>query len=109
MGTSFTSYRGKGFWARDGQVEVWLYLLVQEIDRLDPPPDWLLEVRHDWHVNATLGMRAALLVSSSQRTASSITNVTAIPNSQNRLAGCPTSQSSDSQACVIFSSQAARL
>jgi hypothetical protein len=56
MGTSFTSYRGKGFWARDGQVEVWLYLLVQEIDRLESAPDWLVEVRQDWHVNATLGL-----------------------------------------------------
>jgi hypothetical protein len=56
VGTSFTSYRGRGFWARDGQVEVWLYLLVQEIDRLPSPPDWLREARESWHVQSTLGL-----------------------------------------------------
>jgi hypothetical protein len=55
MGTSFTRFREKGFWARDGQVGVWLYLLVQEIDRLPAPPAWLREARDDWHVQSTLG------------------------------------------------------
>jgi hypothetical protein len=55
MGTSFTRFREKGFWARDGQVEVWLYLLVQEIDRLPSPAAWLREVRESWHVQSTIG------------------------------------------------------
>lgn len=33
MGTSFTNYSGYGFWARDDQVEVWLALMVRQMDR----------------------------------------------------------------------------
>ncbi len=33
MGTSFTNYGGYGFWARDDQVEVWLALMVRQMDR----------------------------------------------------------------------------
>ena len=55
MGSSFTRYQGKGFWTRDGQIEVWLYLLVAEIDRLESPPEWLRELRQDWLVQSTLG------------------------------------------------------
>jgi hypothetical protein len=32
MGTSFTSFQGHGFWARDGQVAAWMANLVREID-----------------------------------------------------------------------------
>src|SRR5687767_6487948 len=56
MGSSFTSYRGKGFWARDGQVQVWLYFLVEEIERLESPPAWLQQVKQDWLVQSTLGI-----------------------------------------------------
>ena len=55
MGTSFTRYRGKGFWTRDGQIQVWLYLLIEEIDRLGDAPAWLRELREDWLVQSTLG------------------------------------------------------
>jgi hypothetical protein len=55
MGTSFTAYRGYGFWAPDGKVEVWLYLLCVEIDHRGEVPQWLLNARFDWHHQATAG------------------------------------------------------
>jgi hypothetical protein len=55
VGTSFTRYRGKGFWTRDGQIAVWLYLLVEEIDRLENPAEWLRQLREDWLFQATIG------------------------------------------------------
>ena len=55
MGSSFTEYNKNGFWARDGQVEVWLYLLVQEIEKLESPPEWLIQAKQDWHLQATVG------------------------------------------------------
>src|ERR1051325_4316007 len=55
MGSSFIDFRGYGFWARDATIEVWLYLLVQESDRLETKPDWLKETRDHWHIQATVG------------------------------------------------------
>src|SRR5262249_52797557 len=60
MGTSFTDFRGKGFWTRDGQIRVWLYLLIEEIERLEAPPAWLLEVREDWLFQSTLGINGCI-------------------------------------------------
>lgn len=48
MASSFVEYREKGFWARDGKLEVWLHLLVCEIDKLDSLPSWLLNLREHW-------------------------------------------------------------
>jgi hypothetical protein len=39
MSTSFIEYRGQGFWCRDGLLEVWLAMLVDEIDHADAHPD----------------------------------------------------------------------
>jgi hypothetical protein len=55
MGSSFTAYRGYGFWAPDSKVEVWLYLLCMEIDRRADEPQWLRNARFDWHHQATAG------------------------------------------------------
>jgi len=55
MGSSFIDFKNYGFWARDAGIEVWLYLLVQEIDRLESIPDWLKETRDHWHTQATVG------------------------------------------------------
>lgn len=55
MGSSFIDFRDYGFWAWDGAVEVWLYLLVQEIDKLESIPDWLKEARDHWLLQATVG------------------------------------------------------
>jgi len=55
MGSSFTRYRGRGFWSRDATIELWLYLLAQEVQRLDAPPDWLCAAAEDWRLQATAG------------------------------------------------------
>jgi len=56
MGSSFTSFRERGFWARDASVELWLYLLAAEVRRLEQAPAWLLEAAEDWTMQATVGM-----------------------------------------------------
>jgi hypothetical protein len=55
MGSSFIDYKDYGFWARDTHIELWLYLLVQEIDKLESIPDWLKETREHWYEQATVG------------------------------------------------------
>lgn len=55
MGSSFTCFRGHGFWTRDSLLEVWLRLLANEVDRLDRVPTWLKEARTNWHIQATSG------------------------------------------------------
>lgn len=55
MGSSFIDFKDYGFWARDPGIEAWLYLLVQEIDKLGPIPDWLKEARDHWYTQATVG------------------------------------------------------
>lgn len=56
MGSSFTEYRGTGFWSRDISIEMWLYLLAEEARRLDDSPEWLRAAAHNWHIQATVGM-----------------------------------------------------
>ncbi|GGQ52690.1 hypothetical protein [Streptomyces asoensis] len=55
MGSSYMDYREQGFWARDFQAEVWLFLLSEEAARLTGRPDWLDAARSDWHLQATAG------------------------------------------------------
>ena len=55
MGTSFVDYRGGGFWASDGAIEIWLRLLIREIDSRAPVPSWLAELREHWREQATFG------------------------------------------------------
>jgi hypothetical protein len=55
MGSTFTDFRGHGFWARDGSLEVWLFLLARQVEEWDDPPEWLVAAREDWHLSATLG------------------------------------------------------
>lgn len=55
MGSSFTKYRGHGFWSRDGGLQVWLRFLTDEIDLLQDVPDWLKKTRDHWDVQATYG------------------------------------------------------
>lgn len=39
--------------AHDAMMQLWLNLLVREIDGLPEIPEWLREAREDWHINAT--------------------------------------------------------
>jgi hypothetical protein len=55
MGSSFTAYRGRGFWSRDASIELWLGLLAEEVRRLESPLDWLSEAAEHWHLEATIG------------------------------------------------------
>ena len=55
MGSTFIGFHEQGFEASDSAMEVWLVLLVKEIDKIDPMPDWLREVRDDWYLQATAG------------------------------------------------------
>jgi hypothetical protein len=55
MGTSFTEYAGFGFWARDGQVEIWLCLLVSQIDKQENATDWKIAARQQFILAGTAG------------------------------------------------------
>jgi hypothetical protein len=55
MGSSYMDYREHGFWARDFQAEVWLYLLSEEAASVTERPDWLNAARDDWRIQATVG------------------------------------------------------
>jgi hypothetical protein len=48
MGSTFIDFHGKGFEASDSAIEIWLALLVKEIDALQAAPAWLREVRDEW-------------------------------------------------------------
>jgi hypothetical protein len=63
MGSSFTSFRDCGFWARDTSLELWLYLLATEVRGLDEAPDWLRAAADDWTVQATVGMTGCVSAS----------------------------------------------
>lgn len=55
MGSSYMDYSEHGFWARDFQAEVWLYLLSVEAASVTQRPAWLNAARDDWHLQATAG------------------------------------------------------
>lgn len=59
MGSSFVEFRSKGFWVRDGSLEIWLALLVEQIDRDPSPPTWLRDLREQWHI-ATMGFNGCV-------------------------------------------------
>ncbi|GAA4565056.1 hypothetical protein GCM10023176_12290 [Micromonospora coerulea] len=62
MGSSNMDYRGTGFWVRDYQAEVWLYLLAQEAKGISEAPAWLAGAQTDRETQATagLGMRVVM-------------------------------------------------
>ncbi len=55
MSSTYVDYRNRGFEANDAALELWLALLVKEIDSLEDIPDWLAEVREEWDVQSTAG------------------------------------------------------
>lgn len=54
MASSFTRFRGHGFWSNDGQIEAWLALLVKEIDATPGLPAWAVRLKEEWTLQATL-------------------------------------------------------
>lgn len=55
MGSSYLDYRESGFWVRDDQAEVWLYLLALQAESVPAAPAWLVDARADWKTEATAG------------------------------------------------------
>ncbi|MER6139912.1 hypothetical protein ABT174_07610 [Streptomyces sparsogenes] len=55
MGTSYTEYRGHGFWAGDAHIEMWLYFLSEEVAQLSERPAWLDAAQDHWRSQATVG------------------------------------------------------
>jgi hypothetical protein len=55
VGSSYLEYRDAGFWVRDYQAEVWLYLLAQQAQTMADAPPWLAAAASDWHAQATVG------------------------------------------------------
>lgn len=53
MPKSFVEHQEKGFWVKDGRLEIWLYLLVQEINKLHEVPLWLAQLRENWEFQTT--------------------------------------------------------
>jgi hypothetical protein len=52
----WTEYRGRGFFCRDGLLEVWLALVVDELDRRPPESEarWMSRLRDDFRTQATV-------------------------------------------------------
>jgi hypothetical protein len=54
-GVRWTAFRGLGFWSRDGLLQIWLALLVDDLD--DPPSSstaWLQALCDDWRLLASI-------------------------------------------------------
>lgn len=58
VGSSFTEFRERGFWARDGLVELWLDALAECV----PPdaPGWLREAGDHWREQARAGFMGCI-------------------------------------------------
>ncbi len=52
MGTSFVNFEKHGLWVNDGALEIWLLLLLHEIDSMPQAPDWLKSLRNQWYIVA---------------------------------------------------------
>jgi len=61
MGSTIVEFRGAGFEASDAVLEVWLHLLVAEIDTLPQVSPWLKEVREDWHIKSVAGFSHGIM------------------------------------------------
>ena len=53
MGSSSTDFRDARFWTGDSGLQVWLFLLARELERLPARPDWLDEAIAHWRTQAT--------------------------------------------------------
>ncbi len=63
MGSSFTEFRGHGFWCRDEGIELWLLLLAREIDKTSVAPEWLKGAAQNWRTQATAGFNGFVAAS----------------------------------------------
>ncbi|WP_427886753.1 hypothetical protein ACQHIV_28440 [Kribbella sp. GL6] len=58
MGSSFTDFRGYGFWARDGLLEVWLEVLAEVVPA--DAPRWLRDAERHWRLHARAGFQGCV-------------------------------------------------
>jgi hypothetical protein len=66
VGTSYTDYGGRGFWARDSVIELWLNELVASIDSSADTPAWLRKARDWWWAQASAGFTGCVSVGMDQ-------------------------------------------
>jgi len=52
LGSSYTDFRGKGFWSRDSLLEVWLRFLSLNMDKAHAP-GWQHDLRDRWLVQSS--------------------------------------------------------
>jgi hypothetical protein len=69
VGSSYTDYGGRGFWARDSVVELWLNELVAVIDASVATPAWLRKARDWWWIQASAGLTGSVSVGMDQHLA----------------------------------------
>jgi hypothetical protein len=48
MGSSFTEFRGKGFWSRDALLKAWLRILSLHMEDEVYKPGWQHDLRDKW-------------------------------------------------------------
>ncbi len=56
MGSSFTEFRGKGFWSRDSLLEAWLRVLSLQLGKDADVPGWRHDLRDKWLLVSAGGM-----------------------------------------------------
>ena len=62
MGSSFTEFDGYGFWERDDALEVWLCVVVKQMDEESRLADWKREIRDDFLLKGTAGFNGCIYV-----------------------------------------------
>ena len=67
MGTSFTRFRGNGFWSGYPALEIWLHLLAREVDQSVPAPDWLQDAARFWREIASIGLTGCICAELDER------------------------------------------
>ncbi len=55
MSSSFTSYKGAGFWAKDPIIEIWLLLLAKQMELNPASTPWAQKTRQYFILRATGG------------------------------------------------------
>jgi hypothetical protein len=58
MGSSFTDFRGYGFWARDGLLGIWLEALAEVVPA--EAPGWLRDAERHWRLHARTGFQGCV-------------------------------------------------
>ncbi len=60
MSSSFTEFRGKGFWSTDTLLEIWLRVLSLQMEEDVAEPRWQHELRDTWLLNSNGGFMGCI-------------------------------------------------